>query len=265
MLRFIGLGLHDETGISLRGLSEVREADFVFAEFYTSVMPGLSPARLEALIGRGVTILSREDVEEKAEEVILERARRSDVALLVPGDPMNATTHVDLRLRAEKRHVRTSLTHAASITSAVSGATGLQSYKFGRTVTLPIVGGGLAPESPYEWVRDNFQRGLHSLILLDLQAADNAYLGIPEALRQLSHLEERKGAGLFTPTRLIVGAARVGSPDMEIKGGTISDLSSHDFGAPPHCLVVPGKLHFMEKEALRVFAKVDEECLRGSE
>ena len=41
-LVFIGLGLDDEKGITLRGLDEARSADLVFAELYTSALPGAS-------------------------------------------------------------------------------------------------------------------------------------------------------------------------------------------------------------------------------
>jgi diphthamide biosynthesis methyltransferase len=27
-------------------------------------------------------------------------------------------------------------------------------------------------------------------------------------------------------------------------------IKKEDFGKPPHCLIIPGKLHFMEEEAL---------------
>ena len=50
-LVFVGLGLNNERSMSLRGLDLAREADYVFAEFYTSLMPSLSLENLEMLIG----------------------------------------------------------------------------------------------------------------------------------------------------------------------------------------------------------------------
>ena len=50
---------------------------------------------------------------------------------------------------------------------------------------------------------------------------------------------------------LVIGVARVGQPDYEIKSGTMKEILSHDFGAPLHCLIIPGKLHHIEEEALR--------------
>src|SRR5207302_874088 len=104
-LVFIGLGLHDEKGITLRGHDEARSADVVFAEFYTSGLADATVASVERLIGNEIQVLSRTDVEDG--RMILEAAAKQKVAFLVVGDPMAATTHVDLRLRAASAKIPT--------------------------------------------------------------------------------------------------------------------------------------------------------------
>ena len=52
----------------------------------------------------------------------------------------------------------------------------------------------------------------------------------------------------------MVGLARVGSTNQRIVCGTMEELSSHDLGPPLHSLVIPGHLHFLEKDMLRMFA-----------
>ena len=37
--------------------------------------------------------------------------------------------------------------------------------------------------------------------------------------------------------------------------GKISSLINKDFGKPPHTIILPGRLHFTEYDALKVFAK----------
>jgi len=253
-LKFIGLGLHSELGISLHGLDEAKGADLVVAEFYTSLMPGLSLKRLKSLLGKPVKVLSRSDVEEKAEQTVLNEAKTKTVAFLVPGDPMAATTHLALRLRAEKAGIKTRIVNGASVTSAVSSVIGLQNYKFGRTVTIPIVEAGTMPESPYDFVNENLNRGLHTLVLLDIKAEEKNYMTIPQALKQLLAIEEKRRENVVTNQTLAVGVARIGSEDMKIKAGRVERLQSYDFGGPPHSLVIPGKLHFMEAEALQILA-----------
>jgi len=40
---------------------------------------------------------------------------------------------------------------------------------------------------------------------------------------------------------------------------------NYDFGAPPHTLIVPGKLHFMEVEALITLADAPQEVMEMAE
>ena len=47
MLTFVGLGLYDEKDISVKGLEAVKNADLVYAEFYTSHLMGTSHEELE--------------------------------------------------------------------------------------------------------------------------------------------------------------------------------------------------------------------------
>src|SRR6059036_169484 len=108
-LVFIGLGLDDERGITLRGLDEARSAYVVFAELYTSGLPGASLEAVEKLIDRKIRRLTRPEVEDG--KVLLAAAAKGAVAFLVPGDPMTATTHVDLRLRAAASKIRTRIVH----------------------------------------------------------------------------------------------------------------------------------------------------------
>ncbi|MBS7626543.1 diphthine synthase [Candidatus Bathyarchaeota archaeon] len=262
MLTFIGLGLHSELGISLEGLEEARRADIVFAEFYTSHMPGFSLGNLERLIGKRVQVLSRMDLEDEAERKVLEPARRHRCVLLTPGDPNVATTHIALRLKAEKEDIRTFVIHAASVASAVAGVTGLQSYKFGRTVTIPFKSTSTS-EIPYEHICENMVRGLHSLALLDIDSEAGRYMTVNEGLEQLLDVEDRRGFGWLRLNRPAVGVARIGSKDMKVKADTIGKLGEYDWGGPPHCLIFPGRLHFMEAEALQILCGADMEILRG--
>jgi diphthine synthase len=241
---FIGMGLTDEMGLTLEGLEEARRSHTVFAELYTSFMPMLNLKRLESHVGKPITILNRSQLEDGARPII-EAGSKHSVALLVPGDPMVATTHISIRLDLAKRGVSSRVIHGASIVSAICGATGLQSYKFGKSVTLPQR--PVVPGSVLETVQDNRSRGLHTLLLLDVNAESSTQLTIGEAARSLS------GASSDLGSLLGVGAARLGSPDEKVLASSLGKLKNENFGGPPHSLVIPGKLHFMEVEALRVF------------
>jgi diphthine synthase len=44
-----------------------------------------------------------------------------------------------------------------------------------------------------------------------------------------------------------------------VKAGYISQLFNYDFGEPPHTLIFPARLHFMEAEALVILANAPEQ------
>lgn len=250
-LVFIGLGLHDEKGLTLAGLEEARSCDALFLERYTSAMFGTSTEALGKLTGKVIRPLGREDIEKA--ETILKAATTSKVGLLVGGDPMVATTHVDLRLRAARAGIRTRIVHGVSILSAAAGTLGLQAYRFGRTTTVPFPAPGFEPTSPLEMILKNREAGLHTLVLLDLRE-DGTSLAPGDAIRFLLRTAERKDAKDFGAGTLACVLSRVGSPEVRAVAGPIGRLASKDLGPPLHCLVVPGSLHFLEREALMVFA-----------
>lgn len=262
-LIFVGLGLFDEGDISLKGLEAVRGADQVYIELYTSLMGGFSIGRFERFIGRKVTSVSRRVLEDEGGKVILEGAERGRVVLLVPGDPLIATTHIDLRIRAEKRGIRTRIIHGASILSAAIGLSGLQNYRFGKSVTIPFPYKGRISETPYDVIKENKARELHTLCFLDIRAEEERFMTISEALRILLNLEEKRGEETLTDESLAVGIARAGSKDVRVKASYVKELLQYNFGPAPHTLIIPSeRLHFMEAEALINLAGAPEE-VRG--
>ena len=168
---------------------------------------------------------------------------------------MTATTHVELRLRAAKEGIETRVVHGASIATAVAGLTGLTSYKFGRATTIVFPDGSYFPTSPYDVVRENLARGLHTLCLLDLCAAESRYMTAREGAALLLRMEEERKEGALSRETLVVAIARAGSSDALVARGTLAAMARADLGAPLHALVVPGRLHFVEEEAVRAFAR----------
>jgi diphthine synthase len=58
VLYIIGLGLYSEKDISIRGLEIVREADFVYMEYYTSIL-GVEKEILEKFYERSILLADR--------------------------------------------------------------------------------------------------------------------------------------------------------------------------------------------------------------
>jgi diphthine synthase len=253
-LTFIGLGLFDEKDISLKGLEEIEKCDKVFAEFYTAKLMGTDIKKIEKEFGKKVEIISRKETEKG--NIILRSAETENVTFLSGGDPMTATTHVDLRIRAIEKGINTRIIHGSSISTAVPGLLGLQNYKFGRTTTLAYPEKNYFPTSPYEVIKKNKEMGLHSLILLDIQEDRKRYMTANEGFELLLKMEEKQKKDVITKNTIVCVVAQAGSEKPIVLAGLIHDLIKKDYGPPLHSLVIPAKLHFIEIEALKLLAQL---------
>ncbi|CAG5120287.1 unnamed protein product, partial [Candidula unifasciata] len=163
MFYLIGLGLGDAKDITVKGLEVVKNAQRVYLEAYTSVLTGGKEA-LESFYGRDVILADRDSVEQSADE-LMAQADTVDVAFLVVGDPLGATTHTDLILRAVEKQIPYKVIHNASIMNAI-GCCGLQLYNYGETVSIVFWTEDWQPESFYDKIISNRERGMHTLCLL---------------------------------------------------------------------------------------------------
>ncbi len=248
MLSIIGLGLWDVTDISIKGLERVKAADVVYLETYTSVF-GTPVEDLEKFFGKKLLRADRQLVEQTAERLLAE-CRRKSVVLLIYGDPLCATTHVDLLARAHADGISTEILQNASVLTAVA-RTGLQLYKFGKTGSIPFSQGDYQPETPYIVLKENLSIGAHTLFLLDLRPDEQKFMTVTEGVRELQRMEIKQGKGLIKDSAVIIGCARLGAPDEMIRAGTLREIAKIDLGKPPHCIIVPGKLHFVEEEWIK--------------
>lgn len=257
MLEFVGLGLYDTHSITERGAAAVAAADHVCLEGYTSVLAGASVDELAAHHDRDIEVLERADLE-RHPGPLLDRAERDHVVILVGGDPMVATTHVDLRLRAIERGIETAVVHGTSAATAAAGLCGLQARRFGKATTIPApghFGDDGVPPSVLETIDDNRERGLHTLAYLDIDLGDGAIGGGDDHRSLLADrcLDATRAASALAASRpelLAVVVARAGSDDPQVEADTVSMLADRAFGPPLHLLVVPGRLHELEAEAL---------------
>jgi len=249
-LYLVGLGLSDEKDISVKGLEIVRRCEKVYLENYTSLLQ-CTLYDLEKFYGKKVILADRE-MTEQGEDHILEEAKDKEVAFLVVGDPFSATTHIEFLKQALVMGVDLKVINNASVLTAI-GITGLQLYKFGKTTSIPFIEEHPHLETPYQVYKENHQLGLHTLFLLDLKPKENKFLSIKKALETLEQIEERKKEGMINKNTKVLGCARLGSDNYMVKYGTIEEIKKVDFGKPPYCLIIPGKVHFIEEEVLELW------------
>ncbi len=246
-LYMIGIGLCDEQDITLKGLAAIKTCEKVYLESYTSLLQ-VPLENLEKLYGKKITLADRQTVERRAYE-ILEDAKKYNVAFLVVGDVFGATTHTDLYLRAKAEHIHIEVINNVSILNAI-GIVGLELYKYGKTTSIPFQTESFNPETPYLVIKENQRAGLHTLVLLDLRPLEKRYMTVNEGLLYLKKIEEKLQEGIITKDTKVIGCARLGCPDMIIIRGTVEDVLTKDFGKPLHSIIIPGKQHFIEEEAV---------------
>ncbi|XP_076667489.1 diphthine methyl ester synthase [Andrena cerasifolii] len=272
MLHVIGLGLGDATDVTVKGLEIIRKCDRVYLESYTSLL-SIDLKDLEQFYGRTIFEADRELVESNADK-ILPKNDQENVAFLVIGDPFGATTHSDLILRARERDVKVKVVHNASILTAI-GCCGLQLYRFGETVSIPYWSENWRPNSFFEKIAYNRQRGLHTLCLLDIKVKEPTpesitkkkkeympprFMTVSEAVAQLVEViegeaGESEAESALDECSIVVGLARIGWDDERIVACSLREMAFVDLGPPLHCMIIPAKkLHPLESEFLTGYA-----------
>ena len=243
VLYMIGIGLNDQKDITVKGLELVKKADVIYLESYTSIL-NVPVDKLEEFYGKKIIIADRVMVENEADK-ILKEAKEKNVAFLVIGDVFTATTHGGILLDAQKEGIDVEIIHNASIFNALSDS-GLFLYQFGKITSIPFNNEEVS--TPIEVFNDNFEKNYHTLFLLDLDPQNNKFMSISEAVEYLIF----KGVD---ENLLSIGCSRMGCDEQEIKVGKLSELKDYKFEKFPHCLIIPGKLHFIEEEAINGFRK----------
>ncbi len=246
VLYIIGIGLDNEKDITLKGLEAVKSCKFVYLESYTSKL-NCDIESLERLYGKRIVPVNRGLVENNSDE-ILEKAKQDNVAFLVAGDAFSATTHTDLKMQAISKKIPVKIIHNASILTAV-GDSGLELYKFGKTTSIPFDNDNIT--TPYEVLGMNLKMGLHTLFLLDIDAENAKFMQVREALDYLLKTERNEKKGLVSTGTLCIGCGKVGAVDAKIKAGAVNHILQENFPGL-QCLIIPGKLHFIEEEALKM-------------
>ena len=253
-LFLIGLGPGDLGLMSQRAINLLQDMDERYLEGYTATLPIDQESELENLVGPWKRVM-RPKIENPRE--IIEVAKTRKVAIMVVGDPMQATTHVDLLLRAKENGVRVTIVPGISATTLAISSSGMQSYRFGRQVTLPYAYGDYLPTSPLRYILDNRSRNLHTLVLLDLDPTglgieDPIHMSPPVAGQILMQMAERwneENEEVDVSTWNVVVLSDLGTAQSHVCSTIIEEMEGMDKGRI-HCLILPAE---MDNHELMVF------------
>ena len=76
---------------------------------------------------------------------------------------------------------------------------------------------------------------------------------VNNAIEVLQKIQEKNNGKVLKKKTIALGCARLGYTDFIVKAGTLEELKKFDFGSAPHCLIIPGKMHFLEEEMLKLW------------
>jgi diphthine synthase len=109
--------------------------------------------------------------------------------------------------------------------------------------------------TPYFSIYQNAIAGLHTILLLEFNQDTKFFLDPANALSNLLDTEKDQKRKVVSSSTFAIIASRIGFKNQDIVAGKISNLLKQSFGEPPHTIIIPGKLHFTEVDALKVLAK----------
>ena len=260
MLWFIGLGVSGISELSNNTISIIKNAEIIYLESFTSPISEDEKIQLKNISTGKFKVAKRWLVEDGNE--ILDNAKEKETVLISYGDPYIATTHLELKTRAIQDNIETKTIHSSSIISSLIGEAGLHYYKVGKVLT--IMDDPKSIITPYNTIFDNLLNRIHSVILLEYNEDKSFFLEPQNALSMLLDCEEKQKRKIISSETFGIVASRIGKNDQRIISGNIGNLIKNKFGEPPHSIIIPGKLHFTESDAVKMVTECLDEPIDNS-
>lgn len=252
MLFLVGLGLSDKD-IPVGAIDACKKCE-LYIDSFTSTVSGRTTNYITEITGKGIKELSRQEMEENAKEII-KKALEKDIAILIGGDPLIATTHKILYIEAKKQGVKTIIIHANSIITTAIGESGLDFYRFGAVSTIPKWTAHYSPVSFYEKITANLKNNEHTLLLLDYDSRNRTTLSIAEAISALEKAEQHYKKGIITNKTKLIILHNMGAEDSNVSATTLLNAKSLTKEGL-NIIVLASELTDIEEEAIAAKADI---------
>lgn len=247
----IGTGISGE--LSKEAL-KICSSSKVYIDSYTSLTTKSSMDSFSRQIGSAPEPLQRSMLEEGS-KALATVALKSDVAVLVPGDPLMATTHKTLLEEAAAAGAKWKILHSSSIASAALGESMLDFYRFGRIATIARWSDHYKPVSFYEALKSNYDAGLHTLFLFDYDPVEGRSMDFGEVSGILAAAEEEYEEGLLVPESRAIFMHNIGLEGQAVTKGTLSKIASLGFANGLNSMIIPATLSYIEEELTETLLK----------
>lgn len=254
MLYFIGLGLN-KNQLTQEAINALQKCDKIYLENYTSNYTDNDSNILEKELKIKFHRIYREESEQGFSEIIKE-ATTKNIAFCVFGNITSATTHSSIINEAKERKIKVNLIPGISIFSVIPMLTGLEEYRFGRTISIVKPVENYSPSSFFDYILQNIENGLHTICLLDIKIDKTSkYFMQPyEAASRLQEIANEKDIETKKWTVFVISGAC--SKKEEVFITTLRDLikikTKYDY---PSALVITNKLTMDESENIKKMRK----------
>ncbi len=259
MLYLIGIGLK-ASHLTLEALECIKKCDQVFLEVYTSQYSEGFAKELKEITNRDIKEVNRKDVEEYFDSALLS-ANKNNIALLIFGNPLTATTHIQLLLDAKEQGIKWKIIPGISITNMIAES-GLDEYKFGRTVTVCYHLPNFEPESFYDQIKENQKLNLHTLCLLDIKKdqTPQKMMNCMEGIEVIEKISKKRGEDNKFLYIALIGMA---SEKQKIVVGKKAIFETKEIiQIFPQSLIITGKMNEKEIESLETLYGAKINCIK---
>ena len=238
----IGAGLTCKH-LTPKAIEMLKSYEEVYVDLYTSIFEG-GLVECISKYRKNTKGAYREDLEGD----FLKGKR--EVALVVAGDPMAATTHSALLVEAKQRGYDVEIIPGISALQVARTKSGLSQYRFGRVVTMMYPRDGIDfSESVYYAIKENDGLNLHTIVLLETGYGKS--MKTNEAAQLLLKQFESKGEN--AGKRPVLVMARLCWKNEDIRLVTLEEAIELDLGEPPHLMVFPSpRLHPIEEDLIKM-------------
>ncbi|MCX8190276.1 MAG: diphthine synthase [Candidatus Diapherotrites archaeon] len=243
MFYLISAGLGPKQ-ITVEAFDAIKSCEELYFDTYTSLCEGMLE-KLEKLAGKKIVPLGRIEVEGLFFEK-LKTAKEKNIGLIVLGNALFATTHIQLLIDCKELGVDYKVVQGISIQNYV-GLTGLSSYRFGETVSIVLPEEKYAPTSFYEKLARNYKNKLHTLCLLDIK--DGKQIDAHAAIERLLEIEKKRKSKIMKQAHLIAICC-AGNDREQISVGKASELLEQKIPTPT-AIIVCAEMSDNERKAIK--------------
>ncbi len=254
MLVIVGLGVSKDF-ITMKAVEELQRCNEVLVDTYTSVWYPSIDELLKFLksLNPNTKLCKRRDLEGESMTHIVRNAIDKNICIAVPGDPLFATTHSAIIAEARRFNVKTIIIPGISIINFVYAYTCLQPYRFGKIATIVSPKDGIFYEYPIQVVKENRERNLHTILLLEIDLEKGYFMTPQQAMEILLEAQHRTGVHALRDKDLVFVLSAIGSKDQCAEVTTVRAVtnSANKCRAAPATIVVPApRLHPVEEECV---------------